>query len=86
MTFAVGGYYGLQIGTAASGGAVAPTVSGNDFGLVGALGVQLPLSPGVSIFGEGRYVFGLTSLTTSASAGNSLAADLQILAGLDFRD
>jgi hypothetical protein len=85
VTFALGAYYGLQIGTSASGaGATAPTVSGNDFGLVGALGLQLPLAPGVSVFGEGRWIFGLTSLSISGSPSTIQWRNLEILAGLDL--
>ena len=78
-----GGIYGaFKLGSQTTDpavAAVAPTVKGFDFGLVGALGVEFPFGP-AGVFAELRYLFGLTNMDDGG--GSFQTRNMQGIAGV----
>ena len=86
FTFGLGGYYGIAMGNWKLNGAEV-TYNGSafeksDFGVLGSLGLRIPLGSSMRFLVDGRYIYGLKD---TDKTGNELKySDVQLLAGFQF--
>lgn len=81
LTIGVGGYTSFRMGdlTSTSGPVLTPNLRGFDYGLVGAVGLEMPFGP-IGLFTEVRYYFGVTDMDRGAS--NFYTRQFNVLGGL----
>jgi hypothetical protein len=89
FSLGAGGYFAQAIGDVKfSDGSSASYASLNektsDYGLIGSVGLNAPLSPTASLFAEGRFAYGLDDQNTPAQANPARWQDIQVLVGLRF--
>lgn len=86
----VGGYYAIPIGDIKNSDGTTATYAASgfkksDFGLIGSVGFNIPLSASAALFAEGRYALGLADqLATSVPGITVKWNDIQALVGFRF--
>jgi hypothetical protein len=95
ISIGLGGYWAYGIGNVnstdtsgnslASGSYSTELIKQSDFGLLGSVGLRLPLGTGgVKLLIDGRYAYGLTDFNNGAYTTTAKYRDVQGLVGLSF--
>lgn len=73
----VGGYYALGLNTIAG-------FDSNDYGLVGGVGFNIPVTPSFSIKLASRYNYALVDISTAGGTNTVNPNNIQVFAGVSF--
>jgi hypothetical protein len=83
-----GPYFGIKLSSndirvADGSGTSDPNVAATDWGFTGGVGLEIQLGPLVSLYADGRYIYGIQNINT-ANGSSFSNRDLLVTAGADF--